>query len=310
MLAASTATPYISVIICTRNRGESIRATLSSILANDHPSFDVMVVDQSSNEQTADAVAPLVAVDSRLRYLHVEQPGLSRAYNVGISQTAGEVLAFTDDDCVVPINWLTSILNAFAADPAANLLYGQVLSPEGTYSKGEVTPTLRIPELKRLSRRDGFKVFGMGANFAARRRLFAKIGGFDEMLGGGGPLMSSQDYDLAFRTYRAGSAILLQPDVRVIHHGTRSADEWPATERAYGIGDGAFYFKHVRCHDAFALWLLLRQVLDQSWREAARRLQRRNATNLGYLRWIPEGIRRSTRFGVDRRLRLYVSREL
>ena len=68
----------------------------------------------------------------------------------------------------------------------------------------------------------------MGANFAARRRLFDAIGGFDEILGGGGPLRSSQDYDLAYRTYRAGRVILLRPEVTLRHDGRREAEDWPA----------------------------------------------------------------------------------
>ncbi len=65
----------------------------------------------------------------------------------------------------------------------------------------------------------------MGADFAARRRLFDRAGYFDEMLGGGGPLWSSQDYDFAYRTYKAGGVILLRPEVYVRHDGRREDEE-------------------------------------------------------------------------------------
>jgi GT2 family glycosyltransferase len=308
MTTSAVPSAHVSVIICTRNRGDRIGATLTSVLTNDHVSFDLTVVDQSNNSETEDAVAPLASVDARLRYLHVTEPGLSRAYNTGIRNTSGELLAFTDDDCVVPSDWLTSIVRALEEDSEAGLLYGQVLAPKDGFRHGRITPVLRIPETRRLSKGDGFKVFGMGANFAARRQLFAQIGGFDELLGGGAPLASSQDYDLAFRAYRSGIAILLSSDVAVIHYGTRTAEQWLATERAYGIGDGAFYFKHMRCRDTFAMWLFGRAVLDAAWRYGAKRAFRRGSPSLNYLRAIPEGIRRGTQFGVDRRLRLYVQR--
>ena len=46
---------------------------------------------------------------------------------------------------------------------------------------------------------DTADIYGMGANFAARRGLMERVGGFDEILGGGGPLKSSQDFDLQYR---------------------------------------------------------------------------------------------------------------
>ena len=116
----------------------------------------------------------------------------------------------------------------------------------------------------------------MGANFAARRRLFDAIGGFDEILGGGGPLRSSQDYDLAYRTYRAGRVILLRPEVTLRHDGRREAEDWPALLLNYGIGDGAFYTKHVRCRDPYALLLLTRRLGRTGSSHLVKRAQRRH----------------------------------
>ena len=118
-----------------------------------------------------------------------------------------------------------------------------------------LTPLLRIDKPERLDRANGFRVFGMGANFAARRSLFERAGTFDEVLGGGGPLKSSQDFDLAYRAYRRDAPILLRPEVIVRHDGRREREDWPALLRAYGFGDGAFYSKHVRCGDPYAAWL-------------------------------------------------------
>jgi GT2 family glycosyltransferase len=308
MLPTEPAPSRVSVIICTRNRPDTIERTVVSVLASDYPAFDLTIIDQSTTAATEHILRPLVEIDRRLRYLHVEEPGLSRAYNTGIGRTEGELLAFTDDDCVVPQDWLSAIVRAFSEDQDADLLYGQVLAPHTVDPPGGLTPVLPIRRRERLSRRDGFRVFGMGANFAAHRRLFATIGGFDEMLGGGAPLRSSQDFDLAYRTYLAGRAILLRPEVKVIHYGSRAPEDWPATLRAYGIGDGAFYFKHVRCRDLFALRLLTRQLLTQSAHELAWRLRRHGPGDLTYVRSVLVGIREGLRFDVDRRSRLYISR--
>ena len=297
----------VSVVICTRNRDDKIGTAVASVLANDHPSFDLTVIDQSTTNATREVVEPMAAADRRLRYVHMDEAGLSRAYNQGIQRTEGDVLAFTDDDCIVPTDWLRNIVAAFAAEPDGDLLYGQVLPAGTTSDDRRLTPLLEIPVPERLSKQDGYKIFGMGANFAARRRLFTLAGPFDQVLGGGGALWSSQDFDLAYRTYKSGGVIILRPEVTLRHDGRREADDWPALLLAYGSGDGAFYMKHVRCRDPYALWLFSRQAVGTAVRWIAKMILRRETNNY-YLRGLLRGARGSFRFKVDRGTRLYVER--
>jgi len=294
----------VSAVICTRNRPDLIGTAVASVLANSYPSFDLLVVDQSDDDRTGALLGALATNHPNLRYLHTSPPGLSRAYNIAVRETSGELLAFTDDDCVAPPDWIAAIANAFQAEPEADLLYGQVLLPPALVDSTDVVPTLPIARPRALSRRDGFLIYGMGANFAARRRLFGRIGGFDEVLGGGGPLRSSQDFDFQYRAYLAGATVLLRPEVKVDHYGVRTQEQWPATLRAYGIGDGAFYFKHIRCGDLVALRLLARRLGLLAARELVRGIRPRPSQAV-YLQSILEGIRESLRYPVDRRQRLY-----
>jgi glycosyltransferase involved in cell wall biosynthesis len=308
MRTSSAARPLVSAVICTRNRPDKIGTAVRSVLDNDYPSFELIVIDQSTTDATAEAIRPIVAGDDRVNYVHCNEAGLSRAYNAAIGRTKGEIIAFTDDDCIVPPSWIGAIVKSFDEDGEADLLYGRVV-PAST-DQPELTPLINFgarPE--RLSRKDGFRVTGMGANFAARRRLFTGIGGFDEMLGGGGPLCSSQDYDLAYRAYRAGSVIILRPEVLLAHDGRRELEDWPALLRNYGIGDGAFYAKHVRCGDPYALWLLVRRVSRQSARTVYKRvLHKGGRGETTYLRGFAQGVRDGFKFAVDPRARLYVER--
>lgn len=297
--------PHISAVICTRNRPDLIGSAVASVLANTAVSFDLLVVDQSDDARTGETVRGMMVDHPNLDYLHTSIAGLSRAYNIGVRETSGELLAFTDDDCIAPPNWLASIATAFEGDPEAEMLYGQVLLPESLADSADEVPTLPIPVRRRLGRSDRFQVYGMGANFAARRGLFARIGGFDEMLGGGGPLKSSQDFDFQYRAYLAGACVLLCPEVKVDHYGVRSRAEWPSTLRNYGFGDGAFYFKHVRCGDLYALMMLVRRLSRVAAREALNGL-RRKPTMAPYLWSSLDGIRGSLQFSIDRRRRLYV----
>jgi glycosyltransferase involved in cell wall biosynthesis len=304
---AEVSTEHISAVICTRNRDDKIGTAVQSVLASDYPSFDLTVIDQSTTDATRKVVEPLAAADPRLRYVHVDEAGLSRAYNNGIGRTEGAILAFTDDDCIVAADWLTSIAKAFAAEPDGELLYGQVLAAGETSDDMVKTPVLEIDEAQRLSRKDGFKVFGMGANFAARRTLFRSVGGFDTVLGGGGALRSSQDFDLAYRAFRGGRVILLRPDVALRHDGRRETEDWPALLTAYGTGDGAFYTKHVRCRDPYALWLLTRRLVGHTAKWVVKSVVRRDKpAEIHYVRGMLSGIRGSFKFKVDRTTRMYV----
>ena len=299
----------VSVVICTRNRPDLIGNAIQSVLANDYPNFELTIIDQSDEPTTGEVVRGIDTRPGQLRYIHTPVAGLSRAYNLGIRETDGEILAFTDDDCVAPANWISAIIGAFAAEPDAEMLYGQVLEPEALRGHSGIVPTLRIDRPERLSRRDGFRIYGMGANFAARRELFRRIHGFDEILGGGGPLRSSQDFDLQYRAYVAGVTVLLRPEVVVDHYGLRTMQQWPATMKAYGFGDGAFYSKHVRCGDASALGLLVRSLSKPIAREVLSRVGlRRRPSGADYLKSFVDGVRGGLEYAVDREQRMYLAK--
>jgi glycosyltransferase involved in cell wall biosynthesis len=299
----------VSAVICTRNRPDLIGDAVRSVLANSYPSFDLLVVDQSTDARTGDIVRELQGEHDNLRYIHTEIAGLSRAYNIGIRNTDGEILAFTDDDCIAPSEWISQIVAVFAKEPEVGLLYGQVLLPPRLADRPDDVPTLAIEWSWRQQRGErGFERFGMGANFAARRSLFADIGLFDEVLGGGGLLKSSQDYDLQYRAYMGGAIIGYRNDVAIEHYGLRSPEQWPATHRAYGVGDGAFFLKHVRCGDTYALWLLVSYFGRMVAREALHASGvRRRYSRSPYLKAFVAGLVESLRFRVDRRRRLYVA---
>ncbi len=304
--------PTIAVVVCTRDRPDTLGPTLDSLAAQSHQAFEVVVVDQSRSSSSRLLVEQRGRDDGRFRYRRLVEPGLSRAYNAGIRSTSAPVLAFTDDDCTAPPDWLSAIQRAFAGHPDVDLLYGQVLVPPDLQARENLdgfTPALPIPERRVLSRQRGFEVFGMGANFAARRNLFRRVGPFDEILGGGGPLESSQDFDFAYRVFRAGSSVLLEPDVVVHHHGFRSHAEWPTTVRSYGIGVGGFYLKHVRAGDLYAGRLLLAHLALWTARSLRRWAGRgRSRADWAYVGNLFAGMRRSFQFGVDRRRRLYEPR--
>ncbi len=306
--------PKVSVLICTRDRPDTVGQAIESVArCRFDDDFDLHVMDQSTTDATR-VIVERLADQFRDRlpivYHHLDKAGLSRAYNTGIRATSGRIVACTDDDVVVSPDWLARIVEAFGRDPELGLLYGMVLVPDSlrdAEASGTIVPTLWRTNALRMHERDhNFIVWGMGANMAIRRAMIDSVGGFDEALGGGAPLRSSQDFDFALRTYRAGYAISLDPTVKVDHYGSRTPEQWPATLRNYGIGDGAFYSKHIRCGDALALRLLFRQFawVSKTWALESLRERRPVAVN-DYGRNLFTGIRLGSRFAVDKQRRLY-----
>jgi glycosyltransferase involved in cell wall biosynthesis len=297
----------LTAVMCTRNRPDLIGQAVRSVLTNTHPNFDLVIIDQSDTDATREALADEIAQHSKLRYVHTTRVGLSAAYNTAIEMSTGQALAFTDDDCIAPPDWLERIEAIFTSEKDVELLYGQVVRPAQLRGTGGVVPTLTFKARERIGGGRPFRVCGMGANFAARRRLFTAIGGFDEVLGGGGPLRSSQDFDFQYRVYRAGFVTLLTPDVTVDHYGLRTDQEWPQTLLAYGTGNGAFYTKHIRCGDLLAARLFAGEAARMTARRIYRRLRGR-PDSWHYLRGMAQGLQGSFRFSVDRNRRLYVGR--
>jgi glycosyltransferase involved in cell wall biosynthesis len=90
--------------------------TVLSILANTHPNFELVVVDQSKDDETLEALRPFGA-DPRLRYARIATVGKGNALSAGIAETKGSVIAITDDDCTVPPKWLEKFASIFTAHP-------------------------------------------------------------------------------------------------------------------------------------------------------------------------------------------------
>ncbi|PYM04307.1 MAG: glycosyl transferase, partial [Verrucomicrobia bacterium] len=95
-------TPSVSVIVCSYNAGATLRPCLESLGKIDYPKFEIVLVDDGSTDNTAQIAAGFPNV----RYVHQPNRGLSVARNTGAAAARGEVLAYTDADCMADVDWL------------------------------------------------------------------------------------------------------------------------------------------------------------------------------------------------------------
>jgi glycosyltransferase involved in cell wall biosynthesis len=294
----------ISVVLCTRNRPEWIRSAVASVIENDHPEFELVIIDQSASSATREQLDDYIEKDERVRYFSTDRSGLSPARNLGVARSRGEIIAFTDDDCVVPSDWLKSIERVFDRESDADLVFGRVGVPDELSDRDGVVPAFEIDTDLTLNRSTGIPLWGMGANFAARRRLFDRVGLFDDALGAGCRLLSGEDRDFQYRVHVAGLTCYMTPDVELLHYGHRDPSQWERQLYEYGFGLGAFYMKHVRCGDRYAAWRLARSAVGQVvliLKPPFRRWHHR-----AYLSGIVRGAAASLRVRVSRARRLYM----
>jgi glycosyltransferase involved in cell wall biosynthesis len=298
------AAPLLSVTVPTRGRAEHLRECVASVLACEGVDLEVTVVDQSDDDASERALAPLLG-DPRLRYLRSETRGVCAGRNVGARASRGEILVCTDDDCRASVDWLLRIAEAFEA-PGLGLLCGRVRVPEELYDQGYTTAYDAPPgrtTIEGMIRGEGA---GITANMSFRRSLFEALGGFDEALGSGGPLGSGGEPDFIFRALLQGAEVRNDPRPVVTHLGVRrGADAIRALVTRYYFGTGAAYGKHVRLGDVAALRILsglTGHLLGGIGRSLVRE-GRPTGTRLLLSLW--RGALASRRYPIDRERRLY-----
>jgi len=304
-LSQSSAGPALSVVVCTVNRYEHLLACLRTILDNPGQDFEVLVVDQNDAETHRRAMAA-VGPDPRLRWILSSVRGLSHARNRALQDARGPVIAFTDDDCRVPPDWVERITAAFRADPEVSLLFGAaILRPEDR-ARGwgaEFEPHHRRELQHALP--DGRTVWGVGANMAIHRRVFERVGGFDPMLGAGAPFHAGEEIDLTIRSICEGFKVLQTPEVSVLHLGVREGRAAGRLMRSYGIGLGATLGKHVRLGNPGAMKLLAHWVTLQGSRSFRRALAGERHPGFGLMAAVVVGACKASVRPLDRGRAVY-----
>lgn len=231
---------HYAIVVATRDRGAKIVPLIESVQANDTQTFEMIVVDQSLTDETERAIEPFL-IDRRIRYVRSSSVGLSRARNLGISLTSAPIIAITDDDCIVPRNWLTGIGQPFVDHPRVGVVFCSVepipvdapgYTPHIIFSRNRI---LRNPKAAWTSAGDGLS---LGAGMAIRRSTFLQLQGFDELLGAGARFGSTEDNDLSWRGMLQGWATFQCADVSVVHDGFRTLDEVRSlvVRDLYGVG--------------------------------------------------------------------------
>jgi exopolysaccharide biosynthesis polyprenyl glycosylphosphotransferase len=206
----------ISVIIPAYNAERTLPYTLRALQNQTIPRdlYEVIVVDDASTDGTA-----AVVHEFGVRYRNQNKEGPAAARNLGVRAARGEIILFTDSDCIPREDWIQRMIAPFD-DPQVAGVAGRYLSKQTEYSARFV----QLEFEERFQILKDFNSIDLVASFAAafRRSVFEEVGGFDAHY----PLANNEDVELSYKIATRGYKMVYADDAIVYHRH-------PATWKKY-----------------------------------------------------------------------------
>jgi glycosyltransferase involved in cell wall biosynthesis len=209
------ALPFISVVIPTYNRSRLLEDCIDSLLKQDYPKekFEIIIVDDGSTERLPfDSRSIYFSCRATIRYFKFGiNKGAGAARNMGLDMAVGEIVAFTDDDCIAESSWLRRISDTFLHFPDAAAVGGAVLNPGNSalswasyiigfsswFPTGKIRRINNIPTCNIAYKRDEIKNNRFSEEY--------KDTVFEDSL---------FNYELASR----GKSFIFDPEIKIIHN--------------------------------------------------------------------------------------------
>lgn len=239
-------TPRVSVVVCTYNAERTLAPCLDSLAKLNYPDYEVIVVNDGSTD-TSLAIAE--------RYTHcriISQPnkGLSVARNVGAQNATGEIIAYTDSDCVADPDWLAYLVAKMEVSDLAACGGPNFPPPEDSLVPAAVAVSPGGPTHVLLT--DDVAEHIAGCNMAFRRDALLRLGGFDPIYRAAG-----DDVDICWRFQDAGYTIGFSAAAVVWHFRRNTVKAYLSQQRGYGKAEALVYSKHPIRFNLFgqAKWL-------------------------------------------------------
>jgi glycosyltransferase involved in cell wall biosynthesis len=226
--------PFVSVIVCSYNGGRTLAACLESLGKLNYPDYEVILVDDGSTDDTAYVAAQF----PRVRYFHQTNQGLSRARNTGAAAAKGEVLAYTDSDCMADVDWLYYLIETLLSGDYAGVGGPNITPPAQNWIQACVAAAPGGPSHVLLT--DTIAEHIPGCNMAFYRWAFESLGGFDPEYHKAG-----DDVDFCWRIQQAGWVIAFSPAALVWHYRRFTLRAFFKQQDGYGEAESLLRFKHL-----------------------------------------------------------------
>ena len=231
-------TKSITVAVCTYRRFDQLNNCLESLKSQTLPqdTYTLLVIDNSLTKEESIAYRDSLKEYSNLTYVITDKCGIGYARNKALENCNTEFLAFTDDDCIVPDNWIEKILDIFESHGRTIGVAGGRVNPRwGTHKPdwltGEFLDSLAVldwgNEEQFVNPLEGKWL--LTANGAYRTEALKKAGGFAEHLGRKKNIpMAQEEFAANLEIYKSGYDLLYSPEISVDHaiDASRMTQRW------------------------------------------------------------------------------------
>jgi len=236
--------PGVSVIVCTRNGGGRLMRCLDSLADLDYPEFEVVVVDDGSNDGTSGKVA---SGFPELRLVRQEPMGLAVARNTGAAAARFDWLAYLDDDCLADRQWLAGMIKAAIRHGWPAVGGPNLPPPERDTLRTRIL--VRLPGSAAPVLLDDLRAEHIpGCNLMVRRDAFARIGGFDARY-----RIAGDDVDFCWRLLQAGFDIGYAANAFLWHERRHTFRAFLRQQYHYGRAEAMLARSDTRTRDPASL---------------------------------------------------------
>lgn len=232
--------PRLSLIICTRDRADSLKRALTAIPAKEMEEVggELVLVDNGSTDHTPQVAREYAGGASYpVTIMREETPGLGLARNTGLAAAHGDILAFTDDDCYLEPGYIHTAAAVFD-DGRFQYCGGRILLHDPDDAMVAVNYKERFALIPPRSFVHAGRI--QGANMVVRREVVDTIGPFDPELGAG-RAFRCEDAEFVARASVHGFTGAHVPELVVRHHHGRRTAGLPELHKQNHIARGAYY---------------------------------------------------------------------
>jgi glycosyltransferase involved in cell wall biosynthesis len=226
--------PKVSVIVCCYNGAKTLARCLESLKHLDYPDYEVILVDDGSKDNTQE----IAARHPWIVNVRQENSGLSVARNVGAQTATGEVLAYTDSDCMADPEWLYFMVGTLLSGNYAGVGGPNISPPAENWIQACVSAAPGGPNHVLLT--DLVAEHIPGCNMAFYKWAFEKVGGFDPEYRKAG-----DDVDFCWRLQQKGEIIGFSPSAIVWHYRRFTLGAFRKQQNGYGEAESLLRFKHL-----------------------------------------------------------------
>ena len=233
----------ISIIIVSRNRQKQLLTCLTEISKSSYPYFEIIIVDQSSNNHYLNIKNRLKKISKNVSYYKMSKKGKSKGINFALKIARGDIIAFTDDDCLVDSHWLRNIARSFTKNENVVGVFGKTNAHQPEKHSAQICPCTYDKGKQSVIKKAGphWDEIGFGNNMAYRKTVFTELGGFKEWLGPGSIGSNAEDAEFSLRVLINNKILLYNPSMLVNHNRWLSLEEYNKQRLSYICGELACY---------------------------------------------------------------------